>query len=382
MTDLDLDRVLASTRAVLEGQRHALDELTQRKTRSLVEQDLGLEAGTLDAKEYKEAIKKVVLDFIESQPSQSTPAKPKSAEPERPPTPAQEDSKPKPKPKPRKSKSDDAAEDAPAKTTTKKRKRVSAKTVESDDEGGGEVIEVDPPKPAKKAKPSEKPGPTEKAFGQFMGLINAEMQKDMARDAEAEAAVGNRANIVTEFDSDVSSVIDQSPVKKKGRKRKSKSDSDTKESKKTKPVDSDEQDSKPAKAKRGKKPAVELDKNEEEIKRLKSFVVACGVRKQWAREFKGMDKPSQQIAHLRKMLAELGMTGRLSLDKAKSIRAQRELQQEIQDVVEFDRKRGSGARDVASEPSEDEEEEEENVKPAKKLQHSIAAFLADQSDDE
>ncbi|EJD48061.1 hypothetical protein AURDEDRAFT_136462 [Auricularia subglabra TFB-10046 SS5] len=371
MTDLDIDGVLASTRAVLESQKHALDELTQRKTRSLVEQDLKLEAGALDTKEYKDAIKKVVMDFIESHPAQSSPPKPKpaAAEPPPAPAPAQEEPKPKPKPKPRKSKADDA-EDAPAKPT-KKRKRVSAKTVDSDDElGGGEVIEVELPKPAKKAKPSEKPGPTEKAFGQFMGLINAEMQRDMARDAEAEAAVSTRANIVTEFDSDVSSVIDQSPIKKKGRKRKSKSQ---------------DPESKPGKAKRGKKPAVELDKNEEEIKRLKSFVVACGVRKQWAREFKGMDKPSQQIAHLRKMLADLGMTGRLSLEKAKGIRAQRELQQEIQDVVEFDRKRGSGAKplDVASEPSEDEdEEEEEHVKPAKKLQHSIAAFLADQSDDE
>ncbi|KAG9021299.1 hypothetical protein FS837_007371, partial [Tulasnella sp. UAMH 9824] len=71
------------------------------------------------------------------------------------------------------------------------------------------------------------------------------------------------------------------------------------------------------------------DKNEEEIKRLKSFVLACGVRKKWVKEFEGLDTSAQQINKLRKILADLGMTGRLSLEKAKEIREKREFAQEM-----------------------------------------------------
>lgn len=75
--------------------------------------------------------------------------------------------------------------------------------------------------------------------------------------------------------------------------------------------------------------------------------MACGVRKKWyglfshlflnvhptvtrAKEFEGMeDKPKKQIAHLKSILSDLGMTGRLSMEKAKTIKAKRELADEI-----------------------------------------------------
>jgi hypothetical protein len=52
------------------------------------------------------------------------------------------------------------------------------------------------------------------------------------------------------------------------------------------------------------------------------------VRKQWARELNGLNA-SAQITHIRKILSELGMAGRLSLEQAREIRAQRELAQEL-----------------------------------------------------
>lgn len=52
------------------------------------------------------------------------------------------------------------------------------------------------------------------------------------------------------------------------------------------------------------------------------------MRKIWAREFKDMDEHGQ-IRHLKKLLADLGMTGRLSMEKAKAIKAKRELAQEL-----------------------------------------------------
>lgn len=58
-------------------------------------------------------------------------------------------------------------------------------------------------------------------------------------------------------------------------------------------------------------------------------MAACGVRKQWAREFKDLTLPSEQIKRLREILAELGMEGRLSMEKAKEIKAKRELAKEL-----------------------------------------------------
>lgn len=58
-------------------------------------------------------------------------------------------------------------------------------------------------------------------------------------------------------------------------------------------------------------------------------MVACGVRKVWAKEFKDVEKPSDQVRRLRKMLTDLGMTGRMSLEQAKAIKAKREFEQEL-----------------------------------------------------
>ncbi len=58
-------------------------------------------------------------------------------------------------------------------------------------------------------------------------------------------------------------------------------------------------------------------------------MVACGVRKVWSREFKDLDNPSDQIRRLRQILADLGMSGRMSLEQAKAIKAKREFAQEL-----------------------------------------------------
>ena len=90
-----------------------------------------------------------------------------------------------------------------------------------------------------------------------------------------------------------------------------------------------------------------LSKDEETIQKLKvytisrklspvvlttltqSFVVACGVRRIWSKVFEGLDTPAQQIKKLKEILHELGMTGRLSLEKARAIREKREFAQEL-----------------------------------------------------
>jgi hypothetical protein len=57
--------------------------------------------------------------------------------------------------------------------------------------------------------------------------------------------------------------------------------------------------------------------------------VACGVRKLWSKEFRGLDTPAAQIKRLKEILAGLGMEGRMSMDQAKAIREKRELAQEL-----------------------------------------------------
>ena len=52
------------------------------------------------------------------------------------------------------------------------------------------------------------------------------------------------------------------------------------------------------------------------------------MRKQWTRELDGLNTGAQ-IAHIRKILSNLGMVGRLSMEQAREIRAQRELAQEL-----------------------------------------------------
>jgi hypothetical protein len=63
--------------------------------------------------------------------------------------------------------------------------------------------------------------------------------------------------------------------------------------------------------------------------------VACGVRKVWSKEFKDIDTPSLQIQRLKTILSGLGMTGRMSLEQAKSIKAKREFAQELGTILPF-----------------------------------------------
>jgi len=172
-------------------------------------------------------------------------------------------------------------------------------------------------------------------------------------------------------DLELSSVIDDPPNK-------------SKKSKKTGRAETQKRNS-------GRKSTETLSKDEAKVKRLKGFVLACGVRKVWSKEFKDLERPSQQIARLEQMLRELGMQGRFSLEQAKSIREQRELAQELQDVQAFNkavstgrpfRSRGVKGEKKASEEIEIEESDTEVPAKRKTARNMVAAFLADQSDEE
>ncbi|KAL2136893.1 hypothetical protein VTI74DRAFT_619 [Chaetomium olivicolor] len=81
------------------------------------------------------------------------------------------------------------------------------------------------------------------------------------------------------------------------------------------------------------------------IKTLQSQLAKCGVRKVWAFEFKkcGADTPKAKIRRLKEMLAEVGMTGRFSEAKAREIKEMRELQADLQDVMQGEKNWGVGS---------------------------------------
>ncbi|OCH87538.1 hypothetical protein OBBRIDRAFT_889739 [Obba rivulosa] len=192
-------------------------------------------------------------------------------------------------------------------------------------------------------------------------------------------------------ESEMSVLIDE-PKAKRGRKKGTNQDTTSihtpmKISRETSVVDSGD-----SKSKRGRGSTKTLSKEEETIKRLKSLVVACGVRKVWTKEFKGLDRPADQIKRLKSILADLGMTGRLSMEQAKAIRERRELAKELEDVQEFEKSvvRGRSAGRVLKttfrekDASEEESDEDMTAVPKRKVNahSSIMAFLGDQSDDE
>ena len=76
------------------------------------------------------------------------------------------------------------------------------------------------------------------------------------------------------------------------------------------------------------------DPDAEEIKKLQGWLVKCGIRKIWGKELAPYDKPKAKIRHLREMLAEAGMTGRYSTEKASQIKEERELRADLEAVQE------------------------------------------------
>ncbi|KAJ3558837.1 hypothetical protein NM688_g688 [Phlebia brevispora] len=435
--NVDIEEIKAKARELViqadaEGK---LEELTPRLVRHKIEQLLSLEDGVLDEKEHKNAIKNALnaaLDELGEPPEakvensspkvvEKPPSKRKSPEgsdveaPAKKPktvrkkTTTKDGDGPEKKTRPRKkaetkqkaapkdkSKSEPKASrrktepKAPESTTSAKKVKAvrSPSVIESSDEEGASgkspsKAEASSPKKStpRKVSDSERPKKRQKkAVVESEDEAEAEepaatspVKEETAPEAEASTSQDQKANGDTgeKSESQMSVLIDEPP--KRRQKKKKEEDSTTKPKRKS------------------KSKAEELSPNEQEIKRLKSFVTACGVRKVWSRELKDMSE-RDQISHIKRMLADLGMTGRLSIEKAKAIRAKRELAQELEDVQEFEKAVLSGpggsrrtrkqAADAESVPGDSDEEAPPPKRRISSARASINAFLDDQSDDE
>lgn len=112
-----------------------------------------------------------------------------------------------------------------------------------------------------------------------------------------------------------------------------------------------------ASSKSTSKPAAESDPNAEEIKRLQGWLAKCGIRKVWGKELKPFETSKAKINHLKQLLADVGLTGRYSNEKAAQIKEARELAADIEAVQEGNERWGKN----------DDEEDAESGRPKRRL---------------
>lgn len=164
-------------------------------------------------------------------------------------------------------------------------------------------------------------------------------------------------------DSEMSVVFDEPPAKKGGRKKSTSSTTNKPASK----------DATTTKAKSTKSEST-LTPQEEEIKRLQSWLVKCGLRKVWSKELSNCDTPKEKIAHLKRLLKDVGMEGRFSEDKAKKIKEEREFRKDLEEIKEGNAKWGE------SEGSG--KEEDGGGRPRRKLARGLRELAAFDDEEE
>lgn len=133
-------------------------------------------------------------------------------------------------------------------------------------------------------------------------------------------------------ESELSSLVDEDALSKGRRKSKDPPEKKSKGSSKPK-----------------SKAQADDDPDTAEIKRLQGWLVKCGIRKLWGKELKPYGTSKAKIKHLKDMLADAGMTGRYSVEKAAQIKEARELAADIEAVKEGNERWGKdGSEDESA----------------------------------
>ncbi|KAF7314206.1 E3 ubiquitin isg15 ligase trim25-like [Mycena kentingensis (nom. inval.)] len=363
MDAVDRASLIRAVKAIVYDARRtdSLHTITPRIIRSRLEADFGLEEGTLKAEEHKGAIREAIAEAT-SEPLPAV-AVEKRAKPKRKVLDSDDEEeeeaaeaekrakaqarKRKPPKKPRKSSSSmESGSKAKRASTTKQAQKQKQKQAFK----SAEMV------PTSDVEAESDAGDDDKMEG------SSKVKVDSKKPVSKEKKPKSKAAAAEDSGSELSVLEDAAP-KKKGKKKAT--------------------EKQPAKS---KKSTAESSPDDETIKKLKSFIKACGVNKVWGKVFKDISNPKEQIRILKGTLADLGMTGRMSMDKAKAIRERRELAQELEDVQQFAAAQGRGAkRKPAKEEVAQDDSEEENVVPAKRkttARQTIDAFLQGQSSDD
>ena len=237
----------------------------------------------------------------------------------------------------------------------KPKKRASSEEIEND-EGTGQISEDI------SASPGVNRGKSEASESELSEVLD-EAPKTKGRKPQSDSAnpsaKANRKE-ADASDDEMSEVLDEAP-KAKGRKRRS--DSGKPRAKKTETTN------------RKKSSEQSTDPDADEIKRLQGWLIKCGIRKMWHRELAPYDDYKAKIGHLKKLLADAGMTGRYSIEKANQIKEERELRADLEAVQE-------GAK--AWGKAESEGEDEASSRPKRRLARGLQelSFLNDEDGEE
>lgn len=213
-------------------------------------------------------------------------------------------------------------------TAPKKQPQKRRKTASSEDELSDELSEAEsepPKKTARKAKnvveeDSDEEADTPKSpTKKTKPVIEDEEDSDTRPAAtpakKAKTPPSERGN---DSESELSSLLDESPAKNKRQKKA--------------PAAKNKKEPARPKAKAAAKP--DTDPDQAEIKRLQSWLVKCGIRKVWGKELAKCDTSKEKIKHLKGMLSDAGMDGRYSDEKAAKIKEKREFAKDLEAIKE------------------------------------------------
>ena len=343
-TDADIE---AALRRVVRAALKDGKDITVNTARTQAEEELDLDTGFFkDDATWKQRSRDIINAAVEqpSSPANSKKSAPKPSSANRSKSTAEAGNK---------RKSD---EPQPSK---KRRKPAVAADSEAEDSLDEDADEEDAPKPksVRSAARSKKfvshddedpEEPGERAVSKPKDEDESALSEPPEAEFGVDAPRPNGKHAADDDESDLSSVIDDPPPRKKKRQTKSTSPSTVS---KTKPK-------KATAPKAAKAAGKQLSPDEEEIKRLQSWLLKCGVRKLWHRELAKCDGSKEKIRHLKKMLEDVGMTGRFSAEKAGQIKEARELAAEIEAAKEFNQKWGQ--KGSGEEEDDDDEEEDED----------------------
>ena len=335
--NLPTDAEIESTILKVVRARDNDEDLSIKIARARAEEELGLPTDFFkNDGQWKERSKELITAAFEESEEEDAPAVEKK-------TPVKTKPKPKSQPKPR----------ASAGTKRKSDEAPKSKPMRQKKSPSVELSDIEAELSAKESEDSRSKAPRPKTKPQSNSEETSALSSPPEDESEPAALKqnGNHSIPAEDDGSDLSSVIDDAPPKKKrGSKAKPSSPSATSKAK-AKPKQ-------PKAAKATTKPDISPD--EEEIKRLQSWLLKCGIRKLWHRELAHCSTAKEKIEHLKGMLDDIGMTGRFSAEKARQIKESRELAAELEAAREFNEQWGQAESD-----EEDEDDEKDGGKKGK-----------------
>lgn len=242
---------------------------------------------------------------------------------------------PNPLPKPTKTKRSGPGE------TPKSRKRQKAETPELEDEEKSQGNEEESEKEEEEVKePAKKQSkaPPRKPKPKLYSSKNEGYDRDSADEQDTQPSKVANVEQQDASESEMSVVFDEEPEPSKPPKSKNGSSEKSKKAATTKKSALKTKDA-------------DQDPDQAEVKRLQGWLVKCGIRKVWSKELASYETPKARIKHLKEMLADAGMKGRYSQEKARQIREERELKADLQMVQEGAKRWGTGSPEAAESDS-------------------------------